>query len=120
MLPNETAETGEVIAMGTFIQDLRYGLRMLFKNPGFTTVAVFTLALGIGVNTAMFSVVNGLLRPLPVAAPEQIVVLAAQVKGDSFGFDHYLSYPSFLDFQKQADTFSDLFGYQIDLGGLSA
>jgi len=93
---------------------------MLVKSPGFTAAAVLTLALGIGVNTAMFSVVNGLLRPLPVAAPEQIVVLATQVKGDSFGFDHYLSYPSFLDFQKQADTFSDLFAYQMDLGGLSA
>src|SRR5262249_35220970 len=102
------------------LNDLRYAIRMLLKNPGFTIVAVLTLALGIGVNTAMFSVVNGLLRPLPVAAPEQIVVLAAQVKGDSFGFDHYLSYPGFLDFQKQADTFSDLFAYQMDLGGLSA
>jgi putative ABC transport system permease protein len=102
------------------LNDLRYAIRMLLKNPGFTIMAVLTLALGIGVNTAMFSVVNGLLRPLPVAEPEQIVVLAAQVKGDSFGFDHYLSYPSFLDLQKQADTFSDLFAYQVDLGGLSA
>jgi putative ABC transport system permease protein len=106
--------------MGALIQDLRYAVRLLQKSPGFTAVAVLTLALGIGANMAMFSVVNGLLRPLPVKAPEQIAVLAAQVKGASFGFDHYFSYPALLDFRKQADTFSDLFAYQIDIGGLSA
>ena len=98
--------------------DLRFGLRMLRKNAGVTATVVLTLALGIGVNTAMFSLLNGwLLRPLPVPSPQQITVLASQQKEGSNG---NFSYPDFLDFEREADSFSSLFGYAFGIGGLSA
>ena len=93
----------------TLAQDLKYAARMLRKSPGFTAVAVLTLALGIGANTAIFSMVNGfLLRPLPVPAPEEITVLAIQQKDAPVGSSGF-SYPEFVDFRQEADSFSGIF-----------
>ncbi|MGD0427095.1 MAG: ABC transporter permease [Candidatus Acidiferrales bacterium] len=105
--------------METLLQDIRYGARMLMKNPGFMIVAVITLALGIGANTAIFSMVDAfLLRPLPVADPEQITVLASQQKQGNFVTQ--FSVADYRDIQNQTSSvFSDVFAYQFGLDGLS-
>jgi predicted permease len=94
----------------TFLQDLRYGLRMLAKSPGFTAIAIVTLALGIGANTALFSVVNGvLLNPLAYPHPGQLVA----VYGKSPGFDRApITYLNFLDWQHDTQTFSSMAIYR--------
>jgi hypothetical protein len=98
--------------------DCRFAFRQLRKEPGVTAAVVITLAVGIGVNTAMFSLLNGwLLRPLPVPSPQQVTVLASQQKEGSNG---NFSYPGFLDFQREDDSFSSLFCYAFGIGGLSA
>jgi len=85
-------------------QDVRYAMRMLGKHPGFTAVVVLTLALGIGANAALFSVVNGvLLNPLPFPQPEQLVALNQRKPNVAAGS---ISYPNFLDWQKENQTFS--------------
>ena len=84
------------------VQDVWFGLRMLRKNPGFTAVAVVTLALGIGANTAIFSVVNAfLLQPLPYPQAERLVFLNQQYRGES----ESISYPNYLDWQAQNTVF---------------
>ena len=91
--------------MGTLIQDLRYGVRMLWKSPGFTIVAVLTLALGIGANTAIFSVVNGvLLRPLPFRDPSRLVLIAEK---SSFPIIS-TSYENYLDWRDQSHSFESM------------
>jgi predicted permease len=100
--------------------DLRYAVRQYTREPGVTLVLLLTMALGIGANTGVFSILNGLLRPLPVKSPEQLVVIAADTKGDETGLRFRFSYAALEDFRHQANTFSDLFAYSPRLGGLSS
>lgn len=89
--------------MHTLLQDLRYALRMLWKNPGFTAVSAVSIALGIGINTTLFSFVNAaLFRPLPFASPEQLVRVW---DGNS------VSYPDYLRYRDGAGTFTGLAAY---------
>jgi putative ABC transport system permease protein len=101
-----------VNAMNTIWQDLRFSARMLMAKPGFTLVAVMTLALGIGANTAIFSVVNAvLLKALPFAAPERLVAIGATKTNDRLTFG-LLSYPDFVDFRSQNQAFERLAAFR--------
>src|SRR5262245_29842580 len=98
--------------MGTLWQDLSYGARMLRKNPGFTLIAIFTLALVIGANTAIFSVVNGvLLKPLPYEEPDRLTLLTEY--GANFG-EMSISYPNFIDWRAQNHVFEKIGVYNRD------
>src|ERR687888_185671 len=95
--------------MQSLWQDLRYGARMLLKKPGFTLIAVITLALGIGANTAIFSVINGvLLKPLPYREPDRLVMLWEAMKG---GDRVLVSYPNYLDWRARQRGFEDIAVY---------
>lgn len=104
--------------MDEVIRDLRYALRSIRKAPAFTLVAVVTIALGIGVNSTIFSLVNSvLLRPLPVASPDELVDIYGHTSTASTHDSS--SYPNFLDYQDQAETLSGLFAYTNFFANLS-
>src|SRR5437016_5142034 len=102
-------------------QDFRFASRMLRKQPGFTAVVIITLALGIGANAAIFSLVNAiLLRPLPVAAPAQVVsVSLVNRQGAGLGL---FSYPNYRDFRDNNEALSGLAAHRfapMSLGGIA-
>jgi putative ABC transport system permease protein len=101
----ESRDERGIRLMEEFWQDLRYGARMLLKNPGFTSIAVLTLALGIGANTAIFSVVYALLlRPLPYHEPDRLALLTNKTSHGRSG----ISYPNFSDWRERAQSFEGM------------
>src|SRR2546423_582604 len=102
--------------MNTILQDLRYAWRTLGRSPGFTAVVVATLALGIGVNTTIFSVIEGvLLRPLPYDDPERIVALWELTEA---GGETHVSQPNFRDWRAQTHSFETMAMHtSADFGG---
>jgi len=115
LLKEANREMRGIRFIDTLVQDVRYGVRTLRKNPGFTCVAVLILALGIGANTAIFSVVNAvLLRPLPYRDPDRLVLIShyrANTGESSYGSD-------FLEWRDQAKSFEEIAGYASDTSDL--
>src|SRR5437870_3758454 len=104
--------------MQTLAQDLRYAFRALRKSPAFTLVALLTLALGIGVNSAMFSVVNAILfRPLPVERPAELVDIYGREAAATEHGTH--SWPNYVDYRRETTTLSELVGYSNFFAHLS-
>jgi putative ABC transport system permease protein len=105
--------------METLLQDIRYGLRSLLKHRTLTLLAIVTLALGIGANTAMFSVINAvLLRPLPYAEPDRLVWM--NESGDEVA-NRWVSYPNFLDWRERSKSFeamSTIRGWSVTMTGV--
>jgi putative ABC transport system permease protein len=109
----------ELPVLDIFLQDLRYGARMLWRNPGFATVAVLTLALGIGANTAIFSVIDGvLLRPLPYHNPDRLVTVCQS--SARRGFSQVVVTPGvFKDWRDQNSVFEELGGQIYESANLN-
>ena len=95
-----------------FARDVRFAFRTLAKSPGFTAVVVLTLAVGIGANTAIFSVVNAvLLRPLPFVAPDRLMSVVSMRRGN---VPDNASYPDFADWRAENHVFSEMTAYTTD------
>jgi predicted permease len=104
--------------MGALWQDIRFGWRQLLKHPGFTALAILSMALGIGANTAIFSLIDTvLLRPLPVREPSQLIAVDGQLRnGTDFTLQSYLNYK---DYRDRNTVFSGLLAYRFVVASLS-
>src|SRR6187200_2907654 len=100
--------------------DIRFALRQIRRAPAFSISAVLTLAIGVGANTGIFSLLNGYLRPLPVPQPDRIVVIAAETQGDETGLRYRFSYAALNDYRTEPGVFSDVFGFDTRIAGLTA
>ena len=117
----ELTERRGGIRMESILHDLRFGVRLLIKNPGFTLVAALSLALGIGANTAIFSLLDALLlKPLPVKQPEQLVIVGVDTPSQPGRGFSLFSYPVFREMREKNSVFSGMFarsGLQMSLSG---
>src|SRR3970040_1459115 len=106
--------------MDHLVKDIRYAFRALRRQPAFAVITVLTLALGIGANTAVFSVVNGvLLRPLGYPKPERLEFITSQFP--NIGFDQFwVSLPEFVEFRDHNQSFSQVGAYNISAANLGA
>ena len=112
-----TMKTRGGTSMETFLQDVRYAVRGLCRNPGFTSLAVLSLAVGVGANTSMFSLASGVLwQELPVPEADRLVRLSEFRDGRSNNF----SYPNFADVRDQGDFFEGVFLHDLNLFGLTS
>jgi hypothetical protein len=110
-----THEMNIIVTIQTVGQDLRYALRSLRKSPGFTALAALTMALGIGANTAVFTVVNGvLLRPLPLVQPERLFLISYISRLDPFAGGPSLSNYDYVEFQRRTQAFERVTAFDED------
>src|ERR1700730_13976903 len=120
VVKEQVREVGWETRVESFFQDLRFGLRMLRKNPSFTLVAVLALALGIGANTAMFSVIEAvLLRPLPYRHAGEIVRVSSTWERNGTLTSYSSSPPDFFDWRDQNRSFSSMFAYHMNESALT-
>src|SRR5215510_8493736 len=101
------------LIMQTIFQDLRYGARLLMKNPGFTLIATITLALGIGANSAIFNLLNSFsIRPLPGVADPERLVTPFEVDEEG-GLNSSYSYPDYLDYRNRSNALDGLLTHRL-------
>jgi predicted permease len=100
------------------VRNFWFSVRQLTRTPIFTAVAILTLALGTGANTAAYGLINDFLRPLPVPNADRIVIVAAGTPGDDTGFRYRYSFPTLEDYRHETGIFSDVMGFDTRIGGL--